>query len=256
MSPRTTYTDSVTVDESAISRAMTVVRTPIQSFLRWRERTVAALPADMPRRRGAASSVDAGAGPRRRAPERSVEPAFAHVGDTHHVHLHATPVLAVDIQIAAERPPRHDSPQPGFFLRFADRGVTRSFSLVHPPLRQNPPFAPRGGDQRDLDPFLANSVGNHRRLLVHPRHRLLLMTVHGARAISASSAVGSRAGPFGSSAPLAHHSSSPPAGRPAAPRRRAASAAGAHRVRLRWRSDTDRCGLSRSPSLRVPASAT
>ena len=108
-------------------------------------------------------------------PKLVLEPVLEHVGDAHQVDVHPTRAIAVDVTIAAERLPRDNAPQAGFFLGFADRRVAGPLTVVDRPLRHDPALAPGCRHQRHFDALLADPIGNHRRLLAYPRHPFLLL---------------------------------------------------------------------------------
>src|SRR5258705_12872151 len=95
MSLRTTYTASAEPDEPAIPRAMMPLRLQFDHAFDGVDELSQLLPQTC---RGNAERHPAP------MPQRILEPVVAHVGDAHHVHINATPALAVGGEIAADRP--------------------------------------------------------------------------------------------------------------------------------------------------------
>src|SRR5262249_24536984 len=103
-----------------------------------------------------------------------LEPSFEHTRDAHDIDLDAAGPIAIDLVVLTERLLRHHAAQPGFFLSFADRCVSRAFAAIDRSLRHDPAASGGRRHKRDLHSILSDSVRDYRRLLVELRHPLLL----------------------------------------------------------------------------------
>src|SRR5262245_31142847 len=93
-----------------------------------------------------------------------LEPMLENVGHAHGKYVDPTWAIAIDVTVVTDRPPRHNTQEPGLLLGLANRRVARQFTMVDRALGHDPAPAARCRDERDLDASLANPVRYDRRL--------------------------------------------------------------------------------------------